>query len=326
MAILATSAAAALPTNLAPLPRLLADAQTLGLERSLTRSKRGITTLALVVVWLVLAWRGSGRPQPLRPLEEPLLAAVRGRERLPCPKTLHRSLTSFSAQGVRAAVERAYRAELAQRAGRIWVALDAHQVPDWGRGQLERFQQGWPGSHSRRLRGDRLSLAVETDTGPVSTDRLARGTRRDASLIAVFARHLRRLLGRRLAGSVADGGFTSRAAVAALMGSGVPFLLGCARSAPLKRRLAALSPQPRAALRAGGALRLGGWAWDDRLRLFARGARSPTDRRGPWVSGTNSPSGCTGIRPTSDRSRSADRGPFGLSTSRAWAVIPAMAA
>jgi hypothetical protein len=35
-------AAAALPTNLAPLPRLLAYAQRLGLERFLERRKRGV--------------------------------------------------------------------------------------------------------------------------------------------------------------------------------------------------------------------------------------------------------------------------------------------
>lgn len=30
-------------------------------------------------------------------------------------------------------------------------------------------------------------------------------------------------------------------------------------------------------------MRLGACPWDDRLRLFALGARSPTDKRGPWV-------------------------------------------
>src|SRR2546423_1381688 len=53
------------PTNLAPLPALLAYTQSLGLERFLARPKRGYSTLVLSVVWLVLAWRGSGRPEHL---------------------------------------------------------------------------------------------------------------------------------------------------------------------------------------------------------------------------------------------------------------------
>jgi hypothetical protein len=53
------------PTNLAPLPELLADAQSLGRERHLGRAKRGLSTLASALLWLVLAWRGSGRPDHL---------------------------------------------------------------------------------------------------------------------------------------------------------------------------------------------------------------------------------------------------------------------
>jgi hypothetical protein len=82
---------------------------------------------------------------------------------------------------------------------------------------------------------------------------------------------------------VADCGFTSRASVAALLDTGVPFILGFARSRPIRDRLAALSAQQRRWLRTGGAVRLGACPWDDCLRLFALGARSPTDRRGPWV-------------------------------------------
>ena len=274
---------AARPTNLAPLPRLLAYAQALGLERHLARPKRGLSTLALALVWLILAWRGTGRPHRLGLLDEPLLAALLGRARLPTAQTLHRSLARFSAKAVRAAVEAAYRAELPRRAGRVWAAVDAHQVPYWGRGQLDRFQKGWSGTRSRRLRGYRLYLAVDTDTGQVITFLLARGRTRDARLIALLARHLRRLLGRRLAGLVADCGFTSRASVAALLEAGVPFILGFARSAPIRARLAALSPQQRRWLRGGGAVRLGACPLDGRLRLFALGARSPTGRRGPWV-------------------------------------------
>jgi hypothetical protein len=102
-------------------------------------------------------------------------------------------------------------------------------------------------------------------------------------LASAFARRLRALLGHRLAGMVADCGFTSRASVAALAETGVPFILGFARSKPIRARLAALSGQQRRWLRAGGAARLGACPWDDRLRLFALGARSPTDKRGPWV-------------------------------------------
>jgi hypothetical protein len=271
------------PTNLASLPRLPAYAQGLKLERHLVRAKRGVPTLALALVWLVLAWRGTGRPHRLGLLEEPLLAALLGRSRAPSARTLHRSLAYFSAKAVRQAVEAAYQAELPRRSGRVWAAVDAHQVPYWGRGQLDRFEKGWSGSHGRRLRGYRLYLAVDHDTGQVITFALTRGRARDARLAAAFARRLRALLGRRLAGLVADCGFTSRASVAALAETGVPFILGFARSKPIRDRLAALSGQQRRWLRAGGAVRLGACPWDDRLRLFALGARSPTDKRGPWV-------------------------------------------
>jgi Transposase DDE domain len=271
------------PTHLAPLPRLLAYAQGLGLERYLSRAKRGIPTLVLALVWLVLAWRGTGRPHRLRLVDELLLAALLGRPRLPCAQTLHRSLGHFAAHDVRAAVEAAYLAELPRRAGRIWAAVDGHQVPYWGRGQRDRFAKGWSGNHGRRLRGYRLYLAVDTDTGQVITFVLAGGRARDADLLAVFARRLRRLLGRRLAGLVADCGFTSHAAAAALLETRVPFILGFARSAPVRARLAALSGQQRRWLRDGGAIRLGACPWDPRLRLIALRPRTPTDSRGPWV-------------------------------------------
>ncbi len=63
----------------------------------------------------------------------------------------------------------------------------------------------------------------------------------------------------------------------------MPFILGFARSAPIKRRLADLSPQQRRWLRDGGAVRLGACPWDERLQLFALGDRTAGDRRGPWV-------------------------------------------
>ena len=276
-------ARSAMPTNLAPLPRLLAYVESLGLEHYLDRPKRGVSLLALSLLWLSLAWRGSGRPYHLAQLTEPLLPVLVGCPRLPTPRTLYRSLDYFPAKAVRQAVEAAYRAELPRRSGRVWVAIDAHQLPYWGRGQKARFQKGWSGSHSRRLRGYRLYLAVDTDTGQIITYLLARGRMTDARVLAVLARRVRRLLGRRLAGVVADCGFTSRESVAALVAAGIPFILGFARSAPIRERLATLSPQQRRWLRDGGAIRLGECPWDSRLRLFAIGARSPTDQRGPWV-------------------------------------------
>ena len=273
----------AVPTNLAPLPRLVAYAQSLGLALHLDRPSRGIPTLALALVWLVLAWRGSGRPDHLDRWDDPLLAALLGRSGLPCARTLRRSLARFSAAGIRAAVEQAYLAELPRRAGRIWASVDSHQVPYWGRGKKDRFQKGWSGNHGRALRGYRLFLAIDTATGQVITFLLADGRTRDTELIALLARHLRRLLGRRLAGIVADCGFTSHASVAALVATRVSFILGFARSTPVKARLAAISPQQRRWLARGGAIDLGACAWDTRLRPIALGARTPTDQRGPWV-------------------------------------------
>jgi hypothetical protein len=271
------------PTCLAALPELLAYTQNLGLERHLARPKRGVSTLAASLLWLCLAWRGSGRPYHLAHLHEPFLAAIISRPQLPTSPTLSRSLAYFSAHALRAAVQDAYRATLPHREGKIWVAVDTHQIPYWGRGKLQQFQKGWSGSHSRRLRGYRVLLAVDTDTGAIITFVLVRGKTRDGRLIALLARHLRRLLGKRLAGIVADCGFTSKRSLAALVDSGVPFILGFARSSPIRARLSALSPQQRRWLKGGGAVRLGRCPWDDRLRLFALGARSPTDKRGPWV-------------------------------------------
>jgi hypothetical protein len=271
------------PTNVAPLPRLFAYTSRLGLERFLDRRKRGLSTLVLSLVWLTLAWRGSGRPHHVRLLREPLRAALLGVDHLPTAQTLHRALAYFSAHDLRAALEAAYRAELPRRAGRIWAALDSHQVPYWGRGQRDRLRKGWSGAHGRCLRGYRLYLAVDTDTGQVITFALLRGDARDHRLTAVLARHLRRLLGRRLAGVVADAGFTSRAAVRALLAARIPFILGFARSARIRARLAALTGQQRRWLQQGGAIRLGWCPWDPRLQLLALTARTPTDGRGPWV-------------------------------------------
>jgi hypothetical protein len=271
------------PTNAAPLPRLFAYTTSLGLERFLDRRKRGLSTLVLSLAWLTLAWRGSGRPHHIGLLQEPLLAALLGVDRLPTAQTLHRALAYFSAHDVRAALEAAYRAELPRRAGRIWAALDSHQLPYWGRGQRERLRKGWSGAHGRCLRGYRLYLAVDTDTGQIITFGLLRGDARDHRLTAVLARHLRRLRGRRLAGVVADSGFTSHAAVRALLQARMPFILGFARSARIRARLAALTGQQRRWLQHGGAIRLGWCPWDPRLQLIALTARTPTDDRGPWV-------------------------------------------
>jgi len=279
----AVEAPVPLPTNLAALPQLLAYAQALDLAGHLQRRKRGLTALVLALLWLVLAWRGSGRPQHVVLIDAPLLLALLGLKRLPTDRTLRRSLRHFSAHGVRRAVEVAYLAELPKRVGQVWAAIDAHQIPYWGRGKLDHFQKGWSGSHNRRLRGYRLYLVIDTDTGQVITYVLARGRKRDHHLLALLARRARQLLGLRLAGIVADCGFTSRAAVAALLAAKIPFILGFARSAPIRQQLAALTPQQRRWVRTGKAIRLGACAWDTRLRLFALGARSPADRRGPWV-------------------------------------------
>src|SRR5947209_969922 len=94
----------------------------------------------------------------------------------------------------------------------------------------------WLGQHGRCLRGYRLYLAVDTDTGQVLTFVLLRGDARDHRLTAVLARRVRRLLGRRLAGVVADSGFTSHAAVRALLQARIPFILGFARSGRIRTR------------------------------------------------------------------------------------------
>ena len=276
-------AASPQPTNAVPLARLFAYTQSLDLHEHLERYKRGVSTLALSLVWLALAWRESGRPHHLSLLTEPLLAALVGLARWPAPQTLHRSLAYFSAHAVRAAVETAYLAELPRRAGRVWAALDAHQLPYWGRGQLTRLRKGWSGKHNRSLRGYRLYLAVDTTTGQIITFVLLRGDARDHRLTVVLARRVRQLLGRRLAGVVADSGFTSRPAVAALLQARIPFILGFRRTRRVRARLAALSGQQRRWLQALGATRLGLCAWDPRLQLLALGARCPTDGRGPWV-------------------------------------------
>ena len=272
------------PTNVAPLARLFAYTQTLGLERCLGRPKRGLPTLVLGLLWLTLAWRGSGRPYHLESRrQDPLLAALLGIARLPTPETLRRSLAYFPGQALRRAVETAYLAESPRRSGRVWAALDAHQLPYWGRRQNGRLRKGWSGSQNRRVRGYRLYLAVDTATGQVITYLLLHGDTADHQVTALLARRVRQLLGRRLAGVLADCGFTSRAAVAALLAARIPFILGFARSTPIRTRLADLSGQQQRWLRERGAIRLGGCAWDPRLQLLALGARSATDRRGPWV-------------------------------------------
>src|SRR5579884_4488965 len=139
MSSVACPPAAAQPTNAVPLARLFSYTQSLGLERWLAQRKRGLSTLILSLLWLVLAWRGSGRPYHLSLLQEPLVAALLGVTRLPTAETLRRSLAYFPAQAVRRAVEAAYLAELPRRPGRVWGALDAHQVPYWGRGEVARL-------------------------------------------------------------------------------------------------------------------------------------------------------------------------------------------
>lgn len=283
MGIGAGSAVTPTPTRLAALPPLLTYTQSVGVERFLDRPKRGVPLLRLVLLWLVLAWLGSGRPFHLDQLIEPLLAVLLGGSRLPRAKTLRRSLTRLAAKDARVAVEAAYQAELPHRTGRVWAALDAHQVPYWGRGQTTRFANGWSGSHGRSRRGYRLFLAIDTDTGQSITFLLAHGRTRDAQLVALLTRRVRRVLGRRLAGVVADRGFTSRAALAALVATKVPFILGFARTKPVEARLDRLTGHERRWPREVGAVDLGACPWNTGLRRIALAARTPTDQRGPWV-------------------------------------------
>ena len=275
------------PTNLAPLAALLAYTQGLGLERYLARPKRGLSTLALALVWLVLAWRGSGRPYHVDQWNEPLLAALLGQPRLPCSRTLYRSLRYFSTHAVRAALEASYRAALGRRGGDIWVAIDSHQLPYWGRQQQGRFEKGWSGTYGRSLRGYRLFLVTDTQTGQIVTFVLARGKTRDSRLLVLLAQRARQVLGTRLGGVVADCGFTSRPAIQALQATRIPFIVGFARTAPVRQQLARLDGYQRRWLRDGGAIRLGPCAWGAGLQLFALSARTPSDDRGPWVYVTN---------------------------------------
>ncbi|HLH21247.1 MAG TPA: hypothetical protein VK066_01900 [Chloroflexota bacterium] len=116
-------------TDVVPLAELLAYTRALGLAQWLRRPERSLSTVVLSLVWLVLAWHGSGRPYHLAHLEEPLLATLLGLPELPTAETLRRSLAHFPAQTVRRAVEAAYRAEPARRPACIWAALDAHHLP-----------------------------------------------------------------------------------------------------------------------------------------------------------------------------------------------------
>jgi hypothetical protein len=243
--------------------------------------------LALSLVWLVLAWRGSGRPYHLDQWSEPLLAAFLGRDRAPCSRTLYRSLGYFNTHAVRAAVEASYRATLAGRRGEIWLAIDSHQLPYWGRRQQGRFEKGWSGSYGRSLRGYRVFLVTDTETGQIVTFVLVRGKTRDSQLLVLLARRAQQVLGARLGGVVADCGFTSRAAVSALQATRIPCILGFARTAPVKQQLARLDGYQRRWLRDGGAIRLGPCPWGAGLQLFALTARTPSDQRGPWVYVTN---------------------------------------
>jgi diguanylate cyclase (GGDEF)-like protein len=81
------------PTNAAPLARLFAYTQRLDLEHWLARPKRGVSTLVLSLLWLILAWRGSGRPYHLSLLQEPLLAALLD---ITCPGADEDGLTLLS--------------------------------------------------------------------------------------------------------------------------------------------------------------------------------------------------------------------------------------
>lgn len=275
-------------TGLAPLPLLLAYTERVLPKSAFVSTGRGVSTVGMALLWLVLAWRGSGRPSHLRLLVDAVIAVLVGLSVLPCPKTLARSLDRFAVRPLRHMLEAQYRTTRPRRARR-WVALDAHQLPFWGQVLKDRFGKGWAGGRSRSLRGYRLFLATDTVTGQVITFLLVRGNVKDYRLSVTLVRHLHQLLGRQLAGVVADSGFCTKQAVAGLLTLRVPFIVGFARTAPVKRRLGALSRQQRQALRGSGAIMLGACPWDQRLRLFAIGAKHTGDRRGPWTYLTNQP-------------------------------------
>ena len=88
MARVASPHPAVQPTNLAPLPALLAYTQALALARFLARRNRGFSPLVLSLVWLTLAWRGSGRREHLEQFTDPLLVALLACGQLPSPQTL----------------------------------------------------------------------------------------------------------------------------------------------------------------------------------------------------------------------------------------------
>ena len=274
------------PTNLAPLPRLLALHPGAGpgappVARQARHPDPGAGA--------GLAGAGLARDRPARAadrLDEPLLAALLGRARLPCGADAaaepgRTSRRTACARRSRPPIGPSCRAAT----GRVWAALDAHQVPYWGRGKPDALLQGLvgqpqpPPARLPALPGDRHRHRPghHLPAGP-------RAAPRDDRLLAVLARRVRRLLGRRLAGVVADCGFTSRASVAALVDAEGPVH---PRLRPLRAgpRPAGRPVRPAAPLAARRRARsdLGACAWDARLRLFALGARSPTDKRGPWV-------------------------------------------
>lgn len=273
-------------TSLACLPKLLSYTQQVLPKEAFVRPGRGVSLWSLALIWLVLAWRGSGRATHLPYFADAVLAVLVGLTALPCSKTLARSLSRCAVRPIRRALEDQYLTTVPKH-DRRWVALDTHQVPFWGRILANRFRRGWSGARSRSLRGYRLVLAVDTHTGHVITLLVVRGNLRDHRLLGVVARHLRHRLGRRLAGVVADSGFTTKAAVQTLLTARIPFILGFARTAPVRRQLKRLSRQARQALRGGRAITLGPCAWDRRLKLIAIGAQTTGDRRGPWTYVTN---------------------------------------
>lgn len=275
-----------LVTSLACLPRLVSYSQQVLAKGAFLRAGRGVPLWSLALLWLVLAWRGSGRATHLPYVADGVLALLAGLSTLPCSKTLARSLHRFPVRALRQALEAQYLATVPRRSRR-WVALDTHQLPFWGRVLAARFRRGWSGARSRSLRGYRLAVAVDTHTGQVVSMLVVRGNLRDHRLLGVLARHLRTRLGRRLAGVVADSGFTTKAAVQSLLAARIPFILGFARTAPVRRQLKGMRRQARQALRGGHAITLGPCPWDRRLKLIAIGAQQTGDQRGPWTYVTN---------------------------------------
>ena len=271
------------PTRSAPLVRLLAYTQRLGLEPYLDRRKRGLSTLVLSLVWLILAWQGSGRPHHLRQLADPCSP--------PCSACPLAHAPDLASQPDLLLSARHPRRRGSRLPAELPPALGAHL----GRARLA------PGA----LLGPRpAGAAAQGLVGPARS--------RAARLSAVSGhryrdwpgRHLSAAARRRAGPSLYRRPGAARArtcSAAAWPGSwptaGSPVARPSPRCCtPAFRSFSASRARPacgrgwrrsRASNGAGsstaGRFAWAGVHWDARLQLLALSARHPTDGRGPWV-------------------------------------------